>query len=69
MRIKVDGLVRAFSKLGRIIKGAAPEIAIVAGTVGLVTAGVIACKETPKAMKTVEEHPTKIATVEELKMA
>lgn len=65
MRIKVDGLVRAFSKLGRIIKGAAPEIAIVAGTVGLVTAGVIACKETPKAMKTVEEHKTKIATVEE----
>lgn len=63
--IKFDGLVRALSKVGRVLKGAAPEIAIVAGTAGLVTAGVLACKETPKAMKTVEEHKTKMATVEE----
>ena len=57
-------ITRALSKAGRALKNAGPEIAIVAGTIGLVTAGVIACKETPKAMKVIEEHKKKIETVD-----
>ena len=58
-------ITRALARAGRAIKNASPEIAIVAGTIGLVTAGVIACKETPKAMKVIEEHKEKMKAVDE----
>lgn len=64
MKINFNGLTRVLSTIGRALKNAAPEIAIVSGTVGLVAAGVVACKETPKAMKIVEEHKEKIAITE-----
>lgn len=47
---------RVAAKVGRALKNAAPEIAVVAGTVGLVTAGIVACKQTPKAMQVIERH-------------
>lgn len=61
----VNSLVRTAKTVGRALKNAAPEIAVVGGTIGLVTAAVIACKETPKAMKVVEEHQEKVETVEQ----
>lgn len=56
-------IARAASKVGRALRKAAPEIAIVTGTAGVVTAGVVACVKTPKAMKIVEEHKEKMETV------
>lgn len=64
MKLNFNGLTRVLSTIGRALKNAAPEIAIVSGTVGLVAAGVVACKETPKAMKIIEEHKEKIAITE-----
>lgn len=61
----VNSLARTAKTVGRALKNAAPEIAVVGGTIGLVTAAVIACKETPKAMKVVEEHQEKVETVEQ----
>ena len=58
-------ITRALHKAGRALKNAGPEIAIIGGTVGLVTAGVFACKETPKALKVAEDHKEKIAIIEE----
>lgn len=65
MNIKgiVNAVTRVATKAGRAIKGAAPEIAMVSGTIGLVVASVVACKQTPKAMKIVEEHKEKLETV------
>lgn len=56
----INGIVRVAKNVGRALKSAAPEIAIVTGTVGLVTAGVIACKQTPKAMAVAKEHNEKV---------
>ena len=53
--MNISCITRALSKVGRVLKKASPEIAIVGGTVGLVVAGVIACKETPKAMAVVDD--------------
>lgn len=64
MKFDFTKITRAFCKVGRALKNAAPEIAIVGGTVGLVASAVIACKETPKAMKTLEDHKAKMETVD-----
>ena len=56
-------ITRALSKIGRAVKKASPEIAIVGGTIGLIAAGVIACKETPKAIVAIEEHKKKLDVV------
>lgn len=58
-----SGVTRAFSKVGRVLKNRAPEIAIVGGVIGLVTAAVLACKETPKVVKEVEATADKIEKV------
>lgn len=58
-----SGITRAFSKVGRVLKNRAPEIAIVTGVIGLVTATVLACKETPKVVKTLEDTSDKIEKV------
>lgn len=58
-----SGITRAFSKVGRVLKNRAPEIAIVGGVIGLVTAAVLACKETPKVVKEVEATADKIEKV------
>lgn len=65
MRFDFSKLGRVALKLGGALKKASPEIAIIGGTVGLVVAGVIACKQTPKAAKALEEHREKIETVVE----
>lgn len=56
MKFDISKVTRLFSKMGRAIKHAGPEIAIISGTVGLVTAGVIACTKTPKAIEIIEQH-------------
>lgn len=61
--MKFDKLGKLVLKIGGALKKASPEIAIVGGTVGLVVAGVLACKQTPKALEVVEEHREKIAKV------
>lgn len=58
------GISRAFCKIGRRLKNVAPEIAIVGGTVGLIVAGVVACKETPKAQEVIAEHREKLENVD-----
>lgn len=65
MRFDFSKLGRAALKIGGALKKASPEIAIIGGTVGLVVAGVIACKQTPKAQQAVEEHREKIEAVVE----
>ena len=64
MKFDFTKITRALCKVGRAFKNAAPEIAIVGGTVGLVAAGIIACRETPKAMQTLEEHKKKMDIVD-----
>lgn len=64
MKFSINGIKRVLSSAGRTLKNISPEIAIVGGTVGLITAAVLACKETPKAMKVVDEHKNKIDVVE-----
>lgn len=65
--MNIKGIINAVAhvarRAGKAVKGAAPEIAIVGGTVGLVVAGVVACKRTPKAIKVVEEHKEKMEIV------
>lgn len=65
--MNIKGIIKAIGhvarRAGKAVKAAAPEIAIVGGTVGLVVAGVIACKETPKAVKVIEEHKEKMEIV------
>lgn len=63
--MKFNKLGQLALKIGAALKKASPEIAIIGGTVGLVAAGVIACKQTPKALEVVEEHREKIAKVVE----
>ena len=64
MKFDFTKVTRALSSVGRALKNAAPEIAIVGGTVGLVASAVIACKETPKAMKTLNDHKSKMEIVD-----
>lgn len=65
MKFDISKVTRLFCKMGRGLKNAAPEIAIVGGVVGMVGAAVIACKETPKAMKQIEEHKEKMKIVDD----
>ena len=56
-------LGRVATKTGRALKHAAPEIAIVGGTIGMVVGAVVACKETPKAITAINEHKEKMEIV------
>ena len=47
---------RAFNKVGFTLKKHSPEILAVAGTVGVITSGVMACKATTKISKIIEER-------------
>ena len=47
---------RAFNKVGFTLKKRSPEILAVAGTVGVITSGVMACKATTKISKIIEER-------------
>ena len=63
--MNIAAISRAFHKVGRFLKKESPTIAIIAGTAGLVVAGVVACKETPKAVKVIEQHKTNMGYIKE----
>ena len=54
---------RAFNKVGFTLKKRSPEILAVAGTVGVITSGVMACKATTKVSKIIEERNEQLEQV------
>lgn len=56
-------ITRGIHKIGFKIKKHSPEILAAAGTVGVVTSAVIACKATTKASRIMEEHKNQIDLV------
>ena len=54
---------RAFNKVGFTLKKRSPEILAVAGTVGVITSGVMACKATTKVSKIIEERNAQLEQV------
>lgn len=55
-KLDLSGLTRTFNKVGFQIKKYSPEILVVTGVIGTVTASVMACKATVKASDILEEH-------------
>ena len=59
----VNNATRAFHKVGFKLKKASPEILIVSGVIGGVTAAVMACKATLKVNAVTEEAKTNIEKI------
>lgn len=67
MNIKLPaGITRTFGKAGLALKKASPEILVVTGIVGTIASTVIACRQTPKAVKILEEHKETAARINEV---
>lgn len=56
-------ITRGFHKIGFKLKKHSPEILAVAGTVGVVTSAVLACKATTKASKIMDDHKNQVELV------
>lgn len=55
-------------KLGRAISAKSPTLLVVGGTIGLIAAGVIACKETATELSSViEEHKKQVAAIKDIR--
>lgn len=67
MKFSIKGIgqaiTRSASKAGLKLKVHSPQILVIGGVVGLVAAGIIACKQTPKAMKINEQKNDQIEAV------
>lgn len=57
---------RSFHKVGFAVKKHSPEILVVAGTVGVVTSAVMACKATTKASAILEQTKSQINDINEV---
>ena len=60
-----NGLNSTFKRIGFTLKQHSPEIMVVAGVVGVVTSGVMACRATVKALPVIEESKRKLNTLRE----
>lgn len=60
-----SNVTRAFHKVGFQLKKHSPEILVVSGIVGMVGAGVLACKATLKVNEIVDEHKETIDEIHE----
>ena len=60
MKINLNGLTRNLNRFGLTIKKHSPEILMVAGTVGVVTSAVMACKATLKVNDILDEAKSNI---------
>lgn len=61
----LDTLTNGLNKLGFGLRKNAPEIMVGAGVVGVLAAGVLACRATIKAMPVIDEHKKKVQAVRE----
>ena len=67
MSIK-ESIVHGAKKLGRAISAKSPTILVIGGTVGLIAAGVIACKETRQKLDEVlAEHKQKVEALKDIR--
>ena len=62
----MNNLTRTFNRTGLKLKKYSPEILLVAGTVGVVTSTVMACKATLKVEEIVDEAKEKIDTIHQV---
>ena len=60
MKVNLNGLARSLNRFGLTIKKHSPEILMVAGTVGVVTSAVMACKATLKVNDILDEAKSNI---------
>lgn len=65
-KLDLSGLTRTFNKVGFKFKKYSPEILVVTGVIGTVTATVMACKATVKAGDILEEHNDQIEKINEV---
>lgn len=59
----ISNLTRTFNRTGLKIKKHSPEILLAAGTVGVITSGVMACKATLKVNEILDESKQQIDTI------
>lgn len=63
-----ESLVHGAKKLGRAIYAKSPTLLVVGGTVGLVVAGVVACKETKEKFdQIIEEHKAAVQAAKDIR--
>lgn len=63
MKIKTNGLTRAFHNVGFQLKKHSPEILVVAGVVGTVASAVMACRATTKVSFVLEETKAQVDVI------
>ena len=63
----MNNVSRTFHKVGFKIKKHSPEILVVAGVVGVVTSGVMACKATLKVNEVLDEAKDNVERIHEAK--
>lgn len=63
-----ETLIHGVKKLGRSIGAKSPTLLVVGGTIGLVAAGIVACKETASQLNTVlDEHKQKVQALKDIR--